>query len=256
MKAQGTRHKGQVFRILLFIVFLSLLVPCPLFLVPVPSEAAQLPSVFRGVIVADSQAGVRVVQIEDTAQAARLDLRPEDIIMLVNDRRVRTIDEFAVVSQLLKGQAAQASVIILRNGQPYELTLHVYSLPLLREWGIRFVPDFDLRFVEPAAGMAYWRNLARGFEVAGKTDDAIVSYLNALHHDPAQSDIAMRLTELWLAQTQQQLAKQQTNEALASLNQAVTTLQRLFEEPRNLDELERIKRQLEQTLRALKSVKK
>ena len=220
------------------------------------AEGAQMPSVFRGVVLADSPTGVRVVQIEDTSQAARLDLRPEDIIMLVNDRRVRTIDEFGTVSQLLKGQATQASVIILRNGQPYELTLHVYSLPLLRAWGIRFVPDFDLRFVEPSAGMAYWRNLARGFDTANKTDEAISAYLNALHHAPEQADIAMRLTELWLAQTRQRIATQQTNEALESLNHAVTTLQRLFDQPRNVDELERIKRQLEQTLIALKAVKK
>ena len=42
------------------------------------------PSLFRGVVVADSQVGIRVVRVEDASQAHLADLRPEDIIVRVN----------------------------------------------------------------------------------------------------------------------------------------------------------------------------
>ena len=89
------------------------------------SLAAQLPSLFRGVVVADSPLGVRVVSVEEGSQASLADLRPEDIIVRVEAREVHSIDEFAALSATLKGHAASATVLVFRNGAPRELTLRL-----------------------------------------------------------------------------------------------------------------------------------
>src|SRR3989338_7427417 len=82
---------------------------------------SKLPSLFRGVVVADSPLGVRVVSVEEQSQASLADLRPEDVIVQINQTAVHSIDEFAALSSALRGRAMQAAVVALRRGQPRQL---------------------------------------------------------------------------------------------------------------------------------------
>ena len=255
-------------------LLLCFLAPCPLPLAP--SWAAQLPSLFRGVVVANDAPGVRVVSVEEDSQAALADLRPEDIIIRINDTPLRTIDEFAVVSQALKHSATKgltlrvsalpsatppdggvpasvASVIILRNGEPRELLVHLYSYPVLRRWDLTFVPDHDIRFAEAKAGVAYWMRLARGFETAGRLDQALNATLNALHNDPGDLDVALKASELLSRIARAKLTAHQLGEALIAIQEGTILLGKLFDQPLDEAKLQAIKSQLEATLQALQS---
>ena len=61
-------------------------------------DAEEQPSIFRGVVVANSDVGVRVVSVEAGTQAAMAGLQPEDLIVRINGDDVRSIDEFATRS--------------------------------------------------------------------------------------------------------------------------------------------------------------
>ncbi len=235
---------GVVFFVLLFATLHSSLTTV---------SAEQLPSLFRGVIVAGSALGVRVVSIEEDSQAALADLRPEDIIIRINDTPLRTIDEFAVVSQALKRSATKAGVFVLRNGEPRELLVHLYSYPVLRRWDLTFVPDHDIRFAEAKTGVAYWMRLARGFETAGRLDQALNATLNALHNDPGDLDVALRASELLSRIARAKLAAHQLGEALIAIREGTILLGKLFEQPLDAAKLQAIKSQLEATLHALQS---
>lgn len=221
---------------------------------PVAAFAAELPSLFRGVVVADSPVGVRVVSLEESSQAYLADLRPEDIIVHIQGREVRSIDEFAVVSHELKGRAVRATVLVFRNGLPRELTLHLYSVPVLREWGVEFVPDHDVHFADPMIGLDYWRRLGRGFEEAGKPTEALDAYLNGLHNVPTDVATALKVMDLFSRASQQHLTDGELADGIASLQQALAMMEKLFDEPLTEDQLQAIKRQLEETLRTLRTV--
>lgn len=223
--------------------------------------AAALPSLFRGIVVANSELGVRVVRVEEESQAALADLRPEDIIVQVNDTALKTIDEFAEASQALKRRATKATVMVLRNGQPRELLLHLYSYPVLRAWGLQFVPDYDLRFVDPSAALVYWLRMARGFEGAGQLDQALNATLNALHHRPEDVDLAVHAAELLsriargsLVPRDSLRSQADTDRAagMAAMQQATLVMERLFEHPLEAGQLKAIKSQLEATVATLK----
>jgi tetratricopeptide (TPR) repeat protein len=218
----------------------------------VRAQAEEWPSLFRGVAVADSSAGVRVVSVEPTAMAFQADLRPEDVILQIDDHALRTIDEFAVLSKALRGRAAKTRLVILRNGQPRELILHLYSYTLLREWGLTFIPDQELRFVDPSAGRSYWANLGRGFREAGQSDQALHAYLNALHHAPSDLSLAMTVSHLLGTLAGRHLEAARYAEALGALNQQVTILNALFEHPLSTQQLQAVKQQLELTVEGLK----
>lgn len=216
--------------------------------------ASQRPSLFRGVVVADSPLGVRVVSIEESSQAFLADLRPEDIIVRVQDTQVRSIDEFAAVSTALKGQTISASVLIFRHGTPRELLVHLYSYPILRAWGLEFIPDHDIRFAQPEVGLEYWRRLGRGFEIAQDLPKALEAYLNGLHNVPTDVATAMKVSELSARISRRALQDARLAEGLRFLEQALRMTERLFDYSLSTEQLESVRTQLRETLQTLKTV--
>ncbi len=215
--------------------------------------ATQWPSLFRGVVVADSALGVRVASVEERSQAALCDLRPEDVIVQINDMAVRGIDEFATVSGSLRGRVFKTALVVLRNGQPRELTLHLYRMPILRQWELSFIPEHDLRFVDPSAGSAYWSNLGRGFEEAKEPERALNAYLNGLHNDPQNLEVALKVSELLWRIGRQQLEQRRLGESVTALQHATTLLTHAFDEPLTGAQLQQVKTQLQQTLDVLRA---
>ena len=221
-------------------------------LLPALTRAEEWPSVFRGVVVADSPSGVRVISVEPTAAAFSADLRPEDVILQIGDEPIHTIDEFAVLSKALKGRAAKTRLLILRNGQPKEMLLTLYSDPLQREWGLTFMPNQELRFVDANAGRSYWANLGRGFEEAGQAGQALDAYLNALHHTPQDLALAMKASELMSTIAVRHVEAGRVPEALGVLGQQVTLLNNLFNHPLTDEQLRSVRVQLQSTITRLK----
>lgn len=217
--------------------------------------ATQWPSLFRGVVVADSAIGVRVITVDETSQAYLADLRPEDIIIRVNEKEIHSIDAFATVSQALKGRAVSTTVVVFRNGVPREVVVHLYSYPIRRAWGLEFIPDHDLRFAEPRVGLEYWARLGRGLEQAGKLGDSLDAYLNALHNIPADVDTAVKAGELFSRIGQERLRRRAMAGGISALRSALVVLERLFDQPLSDGQLQSIKLQLQATLEALRAVR-
>ena len=217
------------------------------------AEAAQLPSLFRGVVVADSPVGVRVVTVEEQSQAGQADLRPDDVIVRINNHDVHSIDEFAVMSKTLRGRTTSSSVLVFRGGKPVELRVHLFSYPILQAWGIEFLADQDIRFAEPKVGLEYWRRLGNGFDIANDTDKALNAYLNALHNVPDHVDTAVKASQLLCKVSQRQFSQRQLTQGTTSLQNAVRLMEKLFDYPLTDDQLQGLKQQLRDTLQALKA---
>ena len=212
--------------------------------------ATERPSLFRGVAVADSPLGVRVVSVQESSQAACADLRPEDIVVRVREAEIRSIDEFAAVSAALRGRATSVTLLVFRNGAPHELTIHLYSDPIWRAWSIEFIPD-DVRFAEPQVGFEYWMRLGRGFESVGNTADALHAYLNGLHNVPAALAVALKVSQLFSEVSRRQLTGGALADGIGSLRQAVTITERLFDRPLTTEQLQSVRDDLQATARVL-----
>lgn len=216
------------------------------------AKAAKQPSLFRGIIVADSPLGIRVVSVEQASQAHLADLRPEDIIVRVHNTEVSSINAFATLSKNLKGRTASTVVLVFRSGQPREIALHLYSYPVLKEWGIPFVPEHDVRFAQATAGLAYWTRLGRGFEEAKKPEGALDAYLNALHNVPTDAPTALNASRLLSQVSRQHLADGELSEGIAQLRRALVILEHLFNYALTDDQLRAVRTQLYDTLQTLR----
>jgi hypothetical protein len=206
-------------------------------------------------VLADSEAGVRVVSVEESSQAYFADLRPEDIVVRVRDADVRTIEEFAALSYSLRGNTASAALLIFRNGAPRELTLHLYSYPVLRAWNVEFLPDHDVRFAQAQTGLDYWVRLGEGFERANKPAEALNAYLNGLHNLPDHVPTALRASQMLVHISQDRLRRGELADGIAELDRALRIMNRLFARPLDTPQLESVKRQLTQALSALRQAR-
>ena len=223
---------------------------------PLAAFAESWPSLFRGVVVSNNEIGVKVVSVEPASQAYLADLRPEDVIVRVDEFDVTSIDTFATISSVLKGRMTETTVVVFRNGAPREIRLHLYSYPVLERWGVEFVPDFDLRFAQPQIGFDYWSRMGRGFEEAEKPEDAINAYLNALHAMPEDDAVALKIAEQFSDIGRKHLAENALPPALSSLSSALSILEHLFDKPLNEAQLTRIRTLLEATVSALKQARR
>ncbi len=212
------------------------------------------PSLFRGVVASDGEAGVRIVSVDPESQAWLADLRPEDIIVRIGEADVRTIQDFSAISAALKGTTDHAEVVVFRNGAPRRINLHLYSYPVLKAWGVEFIPNFEMRFGDPAAGRDYWTRLARGFNEVGNKEEALNANLNALHNLPGDPQTALAACEGYFDLAQARLAEQAVMPALTYLGAALSMAEHLFEYPLSEDDLVRIKSRLKATLEALRKL--
>jgi hypothetical protein len=228
---------------------IATLAPRPVPLAPV--SAAQLPSLFRGVVVADSPIGVRVVSVEPSSQAYEADLRPEDVIVRIDDEQVDSIDGFATLSMALKGRTETTTVLVFRNGKPREILLHLYSYAVLRRWDVRFVPDDERRFAQPKVGVDYWTRLGRAYGEVGRMEESLDAYLNALHNDPTDVPTAILACEQLWKVGQRQVSQGKLREGVSAFGQAVAMLQQLFQQPLTDEQLRRLRDQLQATVAIL-----
>ncbi len=213
------------------------------------------PSLFRGVVASDGEAGVRIVSVDPESQAWLADLRPEDVIVRIGEADVKTIEDFSTISAALKGTTDHAEVVVFRNGAPRRINLHLYSYPVLKVWGVEFIPNFEMRFGDPSAGRDYWTRLARGFTEVGNKEEALDATLNALHNLPGDPQTALAACEGYFQLAQDRLAEQAIMPALTYLGAALSMAEKLFAYPLSEQELQRIKSQLNATLSSLRSLR-
>jgi hypothetical protein len=204
-------------------------------------------------VVADSPLGVRVISVEERSPAHLGDLRAEDIIVRVGEEEVRSIDAFARLSTALRGRAESVPVLVFRGGDPRELTLHLYSYPVLQAWGIAFIPEHDIRFAEPQTGSAYWTRLGAGFEAADKPAEALDAYLNSLHNVPADQAVAFSASRLCLRLSRERLEAGALLDGIESLRRGMVMLERLFSGPLSEAQLATVREELRRALEELRA---
>ena len=211
-----------------------------------------MPSLFRGVVVANAAPGALVVTVDEESTAYAGGLRQGDIILLINGASVASIDDFAAQSRRMTGKTTEATLQITRGGRPVELLVSLFSQRLLEAWGERFVPNLELRFRDPQAGYTYWWSEGQRIARDHRTSLAIEALETALHYQPEHADAALALAEQWNLLAQARLADHRNDQGVAALQHAVNLYQRLLAKGVTAEQLTQVKTQLQQLVGTLK----
>ena len=214
--------------------------------VPRWAAAEDLPSLFRGVTVGDGPPGVTVVFVKEDAFAAAAGLHAGDHLVAVDDQPVNNLDEFAVISRALTGKRTEVDVTVLRGGARFAAEISLTSTAVKAAWGLAFMPDYSLRFVDANAARKYWSHRAAQELVSGKDTDAMRSLLNVLHYAPEAYDEALALCEAVQRQGERLWKQGKRTEAVGVLRQSVELYRRAAAKPLTLAQWTRVKRGLQQ----------
>lgn len=210
-----------------------------------------MPSLFRGVVVADAKPGALVVSVDEEAIAYAGGLRPGDVILIINGTPIASIDDFAAQSRRISGKMTEATLKIERAGRSVELLVSLFSQRLLEAWGERFVPNLELRFRDPKAGYAYWWSEAQRLTRERRASLAIEALETALHYQPEHADAVLLLAEQWSQLAQSRFAGRRNDQGVAALQHAVNLYQRLLAQGATTEQLAQVKAQLQQLVTTL-----
>lgn len=213
--------------------------------------AEEWPSLFRGTTVGEGQPGVTVVFLRDDAFALYAGLRAGDHIVAIDEEPVNSLDDFAVMSRALAGKRTDVPVTVVRAGARITATLSLESPTVRSAWGLAFIPDYSLRFVDPKAAKRYWSDRGAKELLDGHDVVAMRSLLNALHYAPESYDVALALCESVMRQGETLWKEGQRAEALGVLKQAMALYRQAATKPLTAQHWARIKRSLQQLLRTL-----
>ena len=216
------------------------------------ASAEELPSVFRGMTVGDGSPGVVVVFVKDDAFALASGLRAGDHIIAVEDRVIHALEDFAEASRLLAGKRTDVTVTVVRNGARFTAEISLTSPAVRSAWGLAFVPDFSLHFVDAKAARRYWSRRAAQELIAGKDLEAMRSLLNVLHYAPDAYDEALALCETVQRQGERLWKQAKRSEALGVIQQAVALYRQAATKPLTSAQWARVKRGLQQLSDTLK----
>ena len=231
---------------------LMVLVMCCIATLQVGAFADEWPSLFRGVTVGEGPPGVTVVFVKEEAFAAAAGLHAGDHIVAVGDQPVRTLDDFAIASRALAGKHTAVDITVLRSDTRFVTEISLESATVKTAWGLAFLPDYSLHFVDAKAARRYWSRRAAQELIASKDVDAMRSLLNVLHYAPDAYDEALALCEAVQHQGRRLWQQGQRAEAAGVLRQAVELYRRAAAKTLSLQQWTRLKRGLQQLSETLK----
>ena len=217
----------------------------------VMAAETKMPSLFRGVVVADATPGARVLSVDEESIAYAGGLRPGDVILLMHGASIASIDDFAAQSQRIGGKTTEVVLKIERAGRPVELLVSLFSPRLLEAWGERFVPNLELRFRDPKAGYTYWWGEGRRLARERRTSLAIEALATALHYQPDRAETALLLAGQWNLLAQSRFAGRRNDQGVAALQHAVNLYQRLLAKGATAEQLQQVKAQLQPLVHTL-----
>ncbi len=90
--------------------------------IPKVSESPPPLSLFTGLVVSQGEQWVRVIEIKPGCPSARAGLQVEDLILVINGQKVKTLEEFVKVSEE-NGRTTEVNLLILRKGTLLEKRL-------------------------------------------------------------------------------------------------------------------------------------
>ena len=214
--------------------------------------AEEWPSLFRGVTVGEGRPGVTVVFLQEDAFAAGAGMRAGDHIVAIDNMPINTLDEFATMSKALAGKRTDVVIELVRGSARFTAELTLESPTVRAAWGLAFIPDYSLRFVDMNAARRYWSQRASQELVAGKRVEAMASLLNVLHYAPESYDEGLALCEAVLQQGEALWHEGKRAEALGVLRQAMALYRQAAGKPLTAQQWVRVKRALQSLSDTLK----
>lgn len=187
----------------LYILFFITIISLNAFISPVHAQ-----SIFSGMIFSEKKEGLKIVEVQSGSPGFDAGLKSGDIVLEIEGKKIKSLPDYVKISREIKSKKVEASLVILRKGVEYDVTIMVYSIPIYQNWKQKVVKPIKLPRGLTKTPYIYW--VGKGYRALKKPmnkkpvnarisnyNKALEYLLNALHYRPESIDTALRIANAY-----------------------------------------------------------
>ncbi len=187
----------------LYTVFFITIISSGAFISPCLSQG-----IFSGLIISERKEGIKIVEMQSGSPGFDAGLRTGDIVLEIDGKKTKKLGDYVKISRELKGKKVEVSLVILRKGVSYDVTIMIYSVPIYQHWKEKVTKPIELPRGLTNTPYVYW--VGKGFRALQKPNDrlsfeakaanynlALEFLLNALHYRPESIDTALKVAKAY-----------------------------------------------------------
>ncbi|MFQ5687450.1 MAG: PDZ domain-containing protein [Candidatus Scalindua sp.] len=162
--------------------------------------------IFSGLIISEKRDSIKIVEVQSGSPGFDAGLRAGDIVLEIDGKKTKKLGDYVKISRELKGKNVEVSLVILREGVNYDVTIKIYSVPIYQHWKEKVTKPIELPRGLTNTPYVYW--VGKGFRALQKPNDklsfdakaanyslALKFLLNALHYRPESIDTALKVAK-------------------------------------------------------------
>jgi len=185
----------------LYIIFFITIISIDVFTSPCLAQ-----TIFSGLIISERKDGIKIVEVQSGSPGFDAGLRTGDIVLEIEGKKTKKLRDYVKISREVKDKKVEVSLVILREGVSYDVTIMIYSVPIFQHWKEKVTKPIELPRGLTNTPYVYW--VGKGFRTLKKPNDklsfeakaanynlALKFLLNALHYRPESIDTALKVAK-------------------------------------------------------------
>ncbi|HHT9152883.1 MAG TPA: PDZ domain-containing protein [Candidatus Hypogeohydataceae bacterium YC40] len=223
-------------------------------------------SIFSGLIVAQGEQGVKVVEVHPGCPGERAGLRVGDLIMEVDGQKVKTLEEFANMSKAMKDKNIESNLLVIRKSKLENVLLTNYSDNVFKEWKEKvplppergeIIGGVSLFQYYVEKGKTKLEENKQGGPLEAKIaryDEAVRYLFYALHYNPISVEVALLIADTYMNTAKLCLENGRTPLAVENYGKAANLYEKCSKKRVSDKELEQILARLQNVEKELASL--
>jgi membrane-associated protease RseP (regulator of RpoE activity) len=187
-------------------------------------------SLFSGLVVSQGEQGVKVVEVSPGYPVERAGLRVGDLILEIDGKKIKTLDEFVALSKSSGDKVTETSLLVIRKGKLQNISLIAYSDAVFKEWKekVPIPPEKNIvgislfqYYLEKGRAKLEEARIGGSFEnQLSKNEEAIKYLFYALHYSPITVEVVILVADTYVNMARLCLESGQTAVAVEDYGKA------------------------------------
>ena len=82
-------------------------------------------------IISEKKDGIKIVEVQSGSPGFDAGLRTGDIVLEIEGKKTKKLEDYVKISREVRGKEVEISLVILRERVSYDVTIKIYSIPIL-----------------------------------------------------------------------------------------------------------------------------
>ena len=186
----------------IYTIFFIIIMSLNVFVFPCHAQ-----TIFSGLIISEKKDGIKIIEVQSGSPGSDAGLRAGDMVLEIEGKKTKKLEDYVEISREVKNKKVEVSLVILREGVSYDVTIKIYSVPIFQHWKEKVTKPIELPQGLTNSPYEYWvgkgnRSIKRLASEDSKAkvanyNEAINYLLNGLHYQPESIDTALQIANAY-----------------------------------------------------------